>query len=243
MSKLNDIDILGELWMRTPSGKILPSNVSLSSLYLKYSTIYSPIYSDLQNNAIKRFDCFYDVVFIETLNGFIFDKIKYEENEIYPANNDDRFISTLDGNKSPDYWLDEVNKKIYVVYNNLKELYGNIAKINVTVHQFDIIKNTYSSKLSYTLTLTFCENYYLEQPDISKFLEPPKISYNLDTRCFDVSFILRGLNKEFGLISTLLKKKDVLDIHSINCLLPYSTLQSITVDVDFNKSLETDFYS
>jgi hypothetical protein len=58
-----------------------------------------------------------------------------------------------------------------------------------------------------------------------------------------VSFILRGLNKEFGLISTLLKKKDVLDIHSINCLLPYSTLQSITVDVDFNKSLETDFYS
>ena len=58
MSKLNDINILGELWMRTPSGKILPSNVSLSSLYLKYSTIYSPIYSDLQNNAIKRFDCF-----------------------------------------------------------------------------------------------------------------------------------------------------------------------------------------
>jgi hypothetical protein len=243
MSKLDDINILGELWMRTPSGKILPSNVALSSLYLKYSTIYSPIYFDLENNAIKRFDCFYDVVFIETQNGFIFDKIKHETNELYPADNDNRFISTTDGNNSPDYWLDEVNKKIYVVYNNLKRLYGNIAEINVTIHQFDIIKNTYLSKLSYTLTLTFCDNYYLEQPYISKFLEPPKISYNLDTRCFDVSFILRGSNKEFGLISTNLKKKDVLDIDSINCFIPYSTLQSITVNVDFNKSLETDFYS
>jgi len=243
MSKLDDNNILGELWVRTPTGKILPANVSLSSIYIKYSAIQSPIYTDLKNNAIKRFDCFYNVVFIETENGFIFDKISYDKNELNPADNDNRFISTTNGNKSPDYWLDEVNKKIYVVYNNLKQLGGNIAKINVTIHQFDITKNTYASKLSYTLKLTFCNNYYLEQSNISEFLEPPKISYNLDTRCFDVSFILRGINKEFGLINTILKKKDVLDIDSINCLIPYSKLQSITVNVDFNKSLETDFYS
>jgi hypothetical protein len=247
MSKLEQTNILGELWLRNPSGKIIPSQDALSAIYLKYSILDSPIYFDLKYNAIKRFDFFYDVVFIETKNGFIFDKINFESNAIKPTDSDNRFISTNNCNKSPDYWFDEVNRKIYVTYNSIvfNPIYRT-AVITVVVYQFDIVKNIYSSKLSYDIILNFCNNYYYSEEMSSEMLcellEPPKMSYNKDTRCFDISFILRGLNREFGLINTILKKSDTLNIDSINCLTPYSDLNSITVNMNYNKTLETDFY-
>jgi hypothetical protein len=240
MNKILENDVAGELWLRTPSGKILPSTDALSALNLKYSTVNTNFYSELINNQIKRFDFFYDVIFLETETGYIFDKLTKNNNILIPSNNDDRLTLTENGGKFPDYWLDEINKKIYVVQNKIDNwAFTNLKKINITIKQFDIIKNTYSTKLSYNINLTYCSVYYTTSPT----LEPCKISYNNDTRCFNVSFILRGKNGEFGLISTILKKDQNLVIDNINCLLPYVTLQSITTDVIVDKLLETDFYS
>jgi hypothetical protein len=224
--------------MRTPSGKILPSTDALSALNLKYSTINPNFHSELINNEIKRFDFFYDVIFIETASGYIFDKLSKNKNVLIPENNDNRLTTTENGNKFPDYWLDEVNKKIYVVDNEIKYWTSTSVKINVKIKQFDITKNLYSTKFSYDIELIY-NNTITKKPTI----EPCKISYNLDTRCFNVSFILRGNAEEFGLISSTLKKNQNLVINNINCLLPYTTVQEINSDVLVDKSLETDFYS
>jgi hypothetical protein len=192
----------------------------------------------LINNEIKRFDFFYDVIFIETASGYIFDKLSKNKNVLIPENNDNRLTTTENGNKFPDYWLDEVNKKIYVVDNEIKYWTSTSVKINVKIKQFDITKNLYSTKFSYDIELIY-NNTITKKPTI----EPCKISYNLDTRCFNVSFILRGNAEEFGLISSTLKKNQNLVINNINCLLPYTTVQEINSEVLVDKLLETDFYS
>lgn len=238
MNKLIENQTSGEIWMRTPSGKILPSTDALSALNLKYSTINPDFHFELINNEIKRFDFFYDVIFIETASGYIFDKLSKNENVLIPENNDNRLTTTANGNKFPDYWLDEVNKKIYIVDNEINYWTSTSVKINVKIKQFDITKNLYSTKFSYDIKLIYSNNI-TKKPTI----EPCKISYNLDTRCFNISFILRGNAEEFGLISSTLKKNQNLVIDNINCLLPYTTVQKINSEVLVDKLLETDFYS
>lgn len=240
MNKLIENQTSGEIWMRTPSGKILPSTDALSALNLKYSTINRNFHFELINNEIKRFDFFYNVIFIETATGYIFDKLTKSENILIPENNDDRLTLKVKMESNPDYWLDEINKKIYVVNNELSAWNSSSANLNITIKQFDITKNLYSTKFSYNLNLNYCDFSGLTKEPI---MEPCKISYNIDTKCFNVSFILRGNNNEFGLISTTLKKNQNLVIDSINCLLPYTTLQEITSEVLVDKLLETDFYS
>ena len=240
MNKLIENQTSGEIWMRTPSGKILPSTDALSALNLKYSTVDPDFYFELINNEIKRFDFFYNVIFIETASGYIFDKLTKNENVLIPENNDNRLTLKANMESNPDYWLDEINKKIYVVNNELSAWNSSSANLNITIKQFDITKNLYSTKFSYNLNLNYCDFSGLTKEPI---MEPCKISYNIDTKCFNVSFILRGNNNEFGLISTTLKKNQNLVIDSINCLLPYTTLQEITSEVLVDKLLETDFYS
>jgi hypothetical protein len=239
MNKLLQNQIFGEMWMRTPSGKILPYNIALSSLNLKYNSINSNFNFELTNNLINRFDFFYDVIFIETNSGYIFEKLKKNGDVIFPENNDNRLTLKSDIDVNPDYWLDEPNKKIYIVENKLIYWDSDEVKLNIIVKQFNITENLYSTKLSYVLHLKYCNFNITKKP----IIEPCKISYNIDTKCFNVSFILRGNNNEFGLISNTLKKNQNLEIDNINCLLPYASLQEITTDILINNSLEIDFYN
>jgi hypothetical protein len=229
----------GEIWIRTPSGKIIPSTDALSALNLKYSTINPLFYFELTYNEIKRFDFFYNVIFIETASGYIFDKLTSIKNVLTPVNNDNRLTLKPTMESNPDYWLDENNKKIYVVSNELKAWTNTTVNLEVQIKQFDITRNLYSTKFLYDINLNFPSSLYTTPPTI----EPCKISYNVDTRCFNVSFILRGNNQEFGLISTILKKNENLVIDNINCLLPYVSATNITSNIIIDKLLETDFYS
>jgi len=98
---------------------------------------------------------------------------------------------------------------------------------------------TFISKLNFDINVNISNNHYYNEPS----LEPAKISYNLDTKTFNVSFICRGNNQEFGLISINLSKGQTLEIDEINCFLPFIKNKTINVDVILNKTLETDFYS
>ena len=241
MNKKEENKISGQLWMRTSSGKLIPSKDALSAIYIKYSTINPTFYNELINNQIKKFDCFYDVLYVQTNSGYLFDEFIYENNNINLINDDNRFTITNNDKNYPDYWFDELNKKIYVVTNKIVSWNAKNVVINIELQQFDITSNFFSSKLSYDLEITIC-SYSIQYNQIP-ILEDPKISYNKDTRCFNISFIMRGPNNEFGLISNILKKNKNLEIETINCLLPYCQLESIEGNVIYNKSLETDTFN
>lgn len=240
MNKIYENTISGELWSRFSSGTILPANSALSSLYLKYYTIDNIFYNELKNNSIIRFDYFYDSIYIETKRGFIFDKLMFENNSYKPNSNDNHLIVFEENNTTqPDYWLDESNKKVYNAYTKTHRWNSNENVINVIIQQFDILQNNLFTKLNFYLNLKNTNNYFTKKSTI----EPCKISYNPDTKTFNVSFVCRGNNEEFGLISINLSKKQKLEIDEINCFLPYLKNKTIDVEIIFNKILETDFYN
>ena len=239
-NKLIENEKTGELWLRFPTGTIQPAQQALSALYLKYEPIDNIFYNDLKNNQLRRFDYFYDVIFIETQRGFIFDKMdKSDDNILKSANNDDRLFLTNAGYKFPDYWLDEKNKKIYISCNRLKEWNSTSVKINVLISQFDIKNNIHGIKTSIDITLNTDYSGLYREP----IVEPTKITYNPDTKCFNVSFVSRGNNKEFGLFSIDLKKGKTLKIEQVNCFVPYLKTPSVSTEILINKTLETDFYN
>lgn len=238
-TKLEENSEVGQLWLRTPSGTVYPATSAFSAVYLKYQNLANTFCVHLTNNQIKRFDIFYDVIFIETDCGHIFDKIEIIDNVFKPVNLDNRFYPTKNDVGLPDYWLDETNKKIYNVINKVYNWTLSSVDVDVIVEQFDIIRNTFAIKLNYQILFNFEKNIYSEKP----ILEPPKITYNLDTKTFNISFILRGPNKEFGLFSTNLIKEEILNISEVNSIVPYTSSTNMTVNIIDQKTLETDFYN
>lgn len=229
----------GEMWLRYPSGVIYPAPSALSSLYLKYSPIDSDFYAELKQNEILRFDNFYDTIFIETKSGHIFDQLTFEDNAFVPTNLDNRFKDTKENYVALDYWLDEKNKKIYTSINQYNVSSLSSVQIGIMMEQFDIIRNLFNLKLFYEIKLDFGANIYTKTP----ILEPPKLTYNIDTRRFNISFIIRGPNKEMGLISSNVAKYEYLDVEEVNCFLPFFPSATATINIIDQTLLETDYYS
>jgi hypothetical protein len=138
-----------------------------------------------------------------------------------------------------DYWLDETNKKIYTTVNQYNNSSVSAVQIGIFIEQFDIVRNFFNLKLFYEININFGENLYQQTP----IIEPAKITFNSDNRNFNISFILRGPNREFGLISTNLLKYEFLEVDQVNCFLPYASGASANVNILYQKLLETDFYS
>jgi hypothetical protein len=239
MSNFQEKFETGELWLRLPSQALYPATSALSALYLKYLPIDNEFYVELKNNQILNFDCFYDVVFIETPKGHIFDKIEVQDNRFVPVNQDNRFFNTKKNMMFVDYWLDEINKKIYTTVNQYNNSSVSAVQIGIFIEQFDIIRNLFNLKLFYEIDINFGENLYEQTP----IIEPAKITFNGDNRNFNISFILRGPDKEFGLISTNLLKYEFLEVDQVNCFLPYASGAKADVNILYQKLLETDFYS
>lgn len=239
MSNFQENFEAGELWLRLPNQVLYPATSALSSLYLKYSAIDNDFYVELKNNNILKFDCFYDVVFIETESGHIFDKIEVEDNKFIPVSQDNRFFDTKKDMMFVDYWFDETNKKIYTTVNQYNNSSVSAVQIGIFVEQFDTIRNLFNLKLFYEIDVNFGENLYIKTPT----LEPAKITFNNDNRNFNISFILRGPNEDFGLISTNILKYEFLEVDQVNCFLPFASGAKTNVSIIYQNLLETDFYS
>lgn len=239
MSDYNENFENGELWLRYPSGVIYPATSALSSLYLKYSPIDSKFYQELKNNEVLKFDVFYDTVFIETQSGHIFDKIVFEDNAFVPYSLDNRFFNTKKPYIFVDHWLDEKNKKIYTTINQYNFSSISAVNIGIMMEQFDIVRNTFNMKLFYEVNINFGSNIFNKTP----ILEPAKMTYSVDTKKFNISFIIRGPNNQFGLISTNISKYDVLTPEETNCFIPYSSAAQVFVNILEQNLLETDYYS
>lgn len=229
----------GELWIRLVDNTILPATSALSAIYFKYNSIDSPFYLDLKNNNITRFDMFYESIFIETPRGFLIEKIKFLEKNIQPFDNNNHFILLNSDVEKPDYWLDDNSLKVFITKNEIKTWNLSSVEITFDVYQFDIKTNFLNKKLSFDVKTMFSHSLYSQTP----ILEPCKVSYNFDTKSFNISTILRGPQKDFGLISVNIKKRQFLQIDEINSFIPYSSSKQINYNITLNKLLETDFYN
>lgn len=246
----------GELWLKSPNGTVMTAADALSSVFLKYkdvevyedtsdevlTTANQTFYRELVSGAdILRFDVMQDVLFVETKRGNFFDQIIQEDGIIKPINQDNNFLTSLKARRLgfPDYWFDELNRKIYIVTNKLvshsPELNGCLVEYFVEL--FDLNSSILDTKLNFTLHYDFgVYNFYPSFP----IMEPPKLTYNKSTKMFNISHILRGPRKHFGFVSINLLKDQNLDVKQINAFFPYKKTSNIIYDVKLQKTLTVD---
>lgn len=208
--------------MRDLSDNIDSANNVLSSIFLKYVNINTNFYADLSSNNITKFDVFYDTLFVETPNGFIFEKFYIDSGYIKPYNQLNLFTSRK--NAPIDYWYDETKNKVSFV-----EIVANVDPYLENYISFLVIfKEFYCS--SGTAKVVFLGEVKLIYSSISHWdqsnqtIEPPKITYNTDTKTFNVSFILRNSIGTLGLVSLNIENTGSLEITELNTFLPYATI-------------------
>lgn len=223
MSIYYNNQIPGQLWLRDLTNNVTPAYNMLSSVFIKYQTINNSFFSDVSSNNINRFDVINDVLFLETNNGYIFEKFYVDEySQIQPYNQMNLFNTRK--NTTVDYWYSEPKKKIYfaeVFYNGIS-LNTNTFTFNVILKSFDCESGTASVILLKSINLA-----YLSANNFNEFLiENSKITYNSDTKTFNLSFILRNAVGSLGLLSVNILDIAIPQISQINGFLPYLTLDS-----------------
>jgi hypothetical protein len=225
MSTYYDKQIPGELWLRDLKNSVKPSHNVLSSIYLKYQEVHFPFFCELTANRISRFDVFYDSVFIETVYGCIFEKIYIENENILPFNQINLF--NIKKTTTVDYWFDERKNKIF--FTDLYYFYDITTPSDV--FEFIFIFKVFDAKTGLIRTLIL-DNVTIKfissinwDPTVLT-IENPKITYNSDTKLFNVSFILRNSANTIGIISLNVLNSDEPRITEVNGFLPYAIIDA-----------------
>jgi hypothetical protein len=227
----------GELWIRTPNNTVLPAHEALKNVFIKYKDVdpniigepgYQSFYEQLNTGTrYLRFDIIEDVIFVETQRGCIFDQIVYENNIIYPKTQDNNFMTSYKTKRFgfPSYWFDEHERKIYIASNTISDWAGsetwqeNYSGITTKymIEEFDLETSILDLKCHFDLDIRYAiTNVYKELP----IVEPVKLSYNNDTKIFNLSHICRGPKKQFGLISINISRDKDLKVKQVNAFLP-----------------------
>jgi len=257
MSLFYNTQIPGEMWIRDLKDNVSPASNVLSAVFLKYKNINSNFYSELTSNNIMKFDVFYDTFFIETHTGYIFEKFYIEDMEVKPYNQINLFNYKkttsvdywFDENKNKIYYT-----QIYCTKDISEEDFFNIVSIDetdlYTINNEDII-DIFSSEesntnyfnfvlifkvfdcntgLSKLLLLDEIKLKYTDKIDWNYdnfYIENPKITYNSDTKNFNISFINRNSKYSFGLISINILNSDMPYITEVNGFLPFLKIDSL----------------
>jgi hypothetical protein len=228
----------GKLWIRTPKGEKFPANQALSAIFSKYKPLTSSFYFDLNENNIERFDVIYDTLFIETSSGCAFEKFYVEDLLIKPYSQANLFYPFY--SSKIDYWYSENSSKIY--YADILDIYKGEQPYTtpslafvffLAINEFDCILGSTKSRAVYKIQLGINETNS-EWLRNGYTIENPKLTYNLDTQFYNVSFILRNYNNKLGLISINLKEGKRFEVVDLNAFLPYISLNkeiSYIIDV------------
>ncbi len=243
MSIYYDKQIPGELWLRDLKNNVDSASNILSAVYLKYENIDDTFYYYLNTNQITRFDLFYDTFFIETPAGYIFEKFYIQDEKILPFNQ----INLFNNRKTTcvDYWFDE--KKNKIIHTELY-FYEDPFK-DPTIKSFDFILIVKSfdctTGLSKTIVLDIIRIAYTSSTDwddSSFTVETPKITYNKDTKTYNISFILRNSVKTLGLVSLNLLDSDIPVVTEVNGFLPYFVQDTLNSGVSSIRTLPTGVF-
>ena len=219
------------------------SNI-LSAVYLKYKNVNSTFFNYLTSNQITRFDLFYDTFFIETPIGCIFEKFYIQSEEILPYNQINLFNPKKTTNI--DYWFNENKNNIIFTeifyYNDpLKTAFDNYFEFILIVKSFDCITG-----LTKNLVLDIIRLAYTSSRNwngVNFGIENPKITYNKDTKNYNISFILRNTAKELGLVSINLLDSDIPTVTEVNGFLPYFVQDTLNSSVTPIRSIPSGIYN
>lgn len=235
MNIYNEKSKTGELWTRYQDGTILNCVSSLESIFLKYQPINLNFYNEVINNQIKRFDVFYDSIFLETQTGFIFEKIVYDNDNITLYQNINNL--TLNGYVPIDYWFDELNFKVYSVNIRAGIQVEDIFDFYLILTEFDCktgllnIIYKHRIKLNFYNSVSWGSNTVGVPSSDIPIIETPKICYNKYTKIYNVSFIIRNNNiNKMGLISINISKDEFFKTNSINGVVPFCDYCSLISD-------------
>lgn len=230
----------GELWLRDLKNNVDSASNVLSAIYLKYKNINETFYFYLNTNQITRFDLFYDTFFIETPVGYIFEKFYIQDEQILPFNQINLFNSKKTTNV--DYWFDEkknkvIHTEVYCYNDPLKSPSDKYFDFILIVKSFDC-----TTGLSKNLVLDIIRLAYsssINWNDTSFTVETPKITYNKDTKTYNISFILRNSVKTLGLVSLNLLDSDIPVVTEVNGFLPYFVQDTLNSGISSIRTLPT----
>lgn len=213
----------GELWLRNAIGKIESASDVLSAIYLKYSEIdgTSTFYEELKNNQITRFDVFYDCIFVETKSGCFFEKIDVNENRSLVPYTKTYFYNPKQTTQV-DYWLNEYQHEIYFTDINLVSIFQNTFIFDVSLKVFDCDTGLTTLKMNERVELYFSTS--TTWFDFIPVIENPKLTYNPDTKNYNISFVFRSRTGDFALLSLMIKLEDEFKIFKIDGIVPFATL-------------------
>jgi hypothetical protein len=191
----------------------LPSSLSATDQY--------KFYQDFKSNNIVKFDVFYDSFYIQTSSGYVFEKVVFDNYELYPYTEFNYFNSN--NSTYVDYWFDENEKNVYIC-DFIDSKYNTISSINLNLifNKFNISNGSTTNVLDVTakIILLSAKNVYYYKTT----REDPKLTYNSDTNTFNVSFLLKNDINQFGIVSINLKKGKNIQIDRINANIPFATV-------------------
>jgi len=186
----------------------------------KYST---SVWRELSSNLIRRCDIVYNTIFIETPSYFVIDRIESENNIFIDSG-------------TPNLWFEHTSAPFNKISNRYKKdnfvYFAILSAVGVNsasdtrdftvfplIYKFD--SNTFSISQIYPLesnTLeSISESFSFNTAGV-QYIEActPRITYFSKTNTFNLSYLLKDLNKSPYLVSVNFEVNDVVTLKEIN---------------------------
>lgn len=186
-------DTSGELFIRTVNGEIVPGHLFLKNIKNKYFN--QDFNLELETSKILKFDSFLNSIFIETDSYFLIEKYYIDPSDNLPQPSNLYHNLFTKQFALIDYWYEEKFKKILI-----SSLIKDGESFLLTIIQ-NSLENGQSIKiLEENLNISGFPNEW----DWSLVeIKSVKITYNTDSKMYNVSFLIKTLDR-WGLISVLL---------------------------------------
>jgi hypothetical protein len=218
MSFYNDTNYNGQLWLRDVNNNVKEAPLILSSVFVKYEKNYPDFYYDLSYNVISKFEVFNDCIFVQTRNGYIFEKVTYSNEQIKPYSLFN-YYNPIQSTNIDYYFNEKLNKVYFCGFNDLTTPLSGSIRFSLFFKEFDLQTGQITKNFDKTITFPFITVNNLISSDGIK--EDPKLAYNLDTNIFNVSFLVKNDVFETGLISLNFNENDITEI---NIFAPYGEI-------------------
>ena len=217
-------EVIGTMYYKNANtSRVSLIHTALSSVFAKY-----PL--NVQNSiseGVINFDLIYNVIFIETADYFVIDKLDYdyEQNIVVPYNSDKNFLSTYIVDKKIEkisniYYNEKLNEVVFtrsillptMSASNFKIIYPEIYKIEITN---PIIKKLYPNfALNYNNLSSFI---HIDANTNVERIDKPTISYNEDSKTYLINYLAKDSNNVFFNIfqEFQIKNSDVIFIQNV----------------------------
>jgi len=208
--------VKGTIYFRNNNSSILqPLSAALSGVFIKYN---QDVLNEV-NDHVVSFDMFYDLLYIETENYVIFEKLyfDFESNIIFGNARADTVIYKGDHRDFEDVslpWFNEKSKELFFVKTNLfyqlscttqKIIYPEIYKVDI--NSGDVIK-LYPFNRQLSLEDVFTYSIVEVDRDVKINIintEKPLVNYNDDTNYYVISFLGKDISNLFYVYRTSFK--------------------------------------